>query len=64
MRIEDVEGLVVMQETAGITDRGAFAGFELVPGQYTARALAKGKEVAAADIVVRGDPLRVILTPR
>ncbi|HEV8112156.1 MAG TPA: carboxypeptidase-like regulatory domain-containing protein [Planctomycetota bacterium] len=64
IRIEDVEGLLVMEHLAETTKKGAFSVFKLIRGRYTARALAKGREIAASDIVAGADPLRVVLTPR
>ncbi len=64
MRIEDASGLLVEKQSAGVTERGAYAGFDLVPGQYTARALSHGQEVANLGFSVGEAPLRLTLNPR
>jgi hypothetical protein len=63
IRVEDSQGLCVASSPAFVHGSGAYAGFSVPRGTFTAQAMSKGESIAAAEIVVGAEPLRVVLTP-
>jgi hypothetical protein len=63
VRIEDAAGLCVASGPAYATERKVYAAFELPGGHYTARAFARGEQIASMDFTVGSDPMRLVLAP-